>query len=93
MVESTCGIGTISCVHPKSSNPGGQSYWKKAFTVRRARFLYQFVTDSIMEALIKQHFPIEVVQSEQDVPSLDYEEVNTLWVHSRVHHPRPPERD
>ena len=23
--------------------------------------LYQFVTDSIMEALIKQHFPIEVV--------------------------------
>ena len=31
-----------------------------------------------MEALIKQHFPMEVVQSEQDVPSLDYEEVNAL---------------
>ena len=31
---------------------------------------YQFVTDAIMEELIKQHFPVEVAQSEKDLPPL-----------------------
>ena len=39
---------------------------------------YQFVTDSIMEVLIKEHFPLEVACSEQKLASLDYEEVNAL---------------
>lgn len=39
---------------------------------------YQFVTDAIMEELIKQHFPVEVAQSEKDLPPLDYEETNAL---------------
>jgi len=29
-----------------------------------------------MEELIKQHFPVEVAQSEKDLPSLDYEETH-----------------
>ena len=39
---------------------------------------YQFVTDSIMEVLIKEHFPLEVACSEQKLASFDYEEVNAL---------------
>ena len=39
---------------------------------------YQFVTDSIMEVLIKEHFPIEMACSEQKLASLDFEEANAL---------------
>ena len=39
---------------------------------------YQFVTDSIMEVLIKEHFPIEMACCEQILASLDYEEANAL---------------
>ena len=38
---------------------------------------YQFVTDAIMEQLIKRNFPVEVNQVEEEV-SLDYEEHNAL---------------
>ena len=62
----------------------------KEFVTRWAQFLqasvgteaclifYQFVTDTIMEVLIKEHFPLEVTCSEQKLASLRYEEVNTL---------------
>ena len=62
----------------------------KEFETRWAKFLqasvgneacpifYQFVTDSIMEVLIKEHFSIEMSCSEQKIASLDYEEVNPL---------------
>ena len=39
---------------------------------------YQFLTDSIMEVLIKEHFPIEMAYSERKLASLDYEEANAL---------------
>ena len=38
---------------------------------------YQFVTDTIMEELIKHHFPVEVFEREHEA-SLDYEELNAL---------------
>ena len=40
---------------------------------------FQFVTDSIMEGLIKEHFPVEASHSkEHGINTLDYEEVNAL---------------
>jgi len=31
---------------------------------------FLLITDAIMEELIKQHFPVEVAQSEKDLPPL-----------------------
>ena len=42
------------------------------------RFFYQFVTDTLMEELIKHHFPVAAAKNEQHDAPLDYEEVNTL---------------
>ena len=68
----------------------GTLYSSEGFVTRWAQFLkatvgteacpifYQFVTDSIMEVLIKEYFPLEVACSEQKLASLDYEEVKAL---------------
>ena len=39
---------------------------------------YQYVTNCIMEVLIKQYFPVDTTTSEPDVASLTYEEANAL---------------
>ena len=73
----------------KCGNVITSCYLSEEFVSRWAQFLqanvgteacpifYQFVTDSIMKVLTKEHFPlIEVACSEQKLPSLGYEEVN-----------------
>ena len=39
---------------------------------------YQFVTDTIMEELIKHNFPANKARQEQEASSLDYEQHNAI---------------
>ena len=50
---------------------------RRSIATEACPIFYQFVTDAIMEELIKHHFSVEVVEKEHEA-SLDYEERNAL---------------
>lgn len=54
------------------------AFLRKSIDVKASPIFYQFITDSIMEVLIKHHFLIHMPSSKHAVSSLDYLEANAL---------------
>ena len=59
-----------------------KSMWSKflhdSIAIQASPIFFQFITDKVMKKMIKLHFPLKSIHSEEEVAPLDYLEANAL---------------
>lgn len=60
-----------------TSSDSFRDMWKRLLIPKPTPIFYQYVTDSIMNTLIKEKFPVNPT-TDKDIKSLDYEELNAV---------------